>query len=237
MDRLDNDFIAYKPVVVNKHLLFDNGQGLLLVDTGSPVSLHRDGYIDIMHKRHDVPKSYMTVNPHFLTEKVGVEIAGLLGMDIICKYQVWIDVATGVDFLDFESVDNGLPYCRQVATFNVAGIPGIIVEINGRRVRLLFDTGAPVSYIADSFIAGTPVVDTVEDFSPLTGGESYTVDLHLLTTGFAGETFDVAYGSMPPTVAMLLKAYGADGIIGYDLMSKFRVVVKAGVFRIPPQGA
>ena len=226
--------MEYKVFIVNKHLLLENGQGLLLVDTGSPTSLHRDGYIDIAGARHDnVPQSCIGVSTQYLTEKVGVEVAGLLGMDIMIGYQVRIDLPNGA--ISFEKLDNVLPQCRQVERFNMMGIPGIVATVKGRTARLLFDIGAPVSYMGNGFLAGTPVVDTVEDFSPLTGGGSYSVDLHMLNTELAGEEFEVAYGGMPPTIAMLLNAYGVDGIIGYDLMERYCVVIDAGDFRFPVQ--
>jgi len=38
---------SYIIQIHNRHVLIDNGQGLLIIDTGSPFSFHKDGYIQL----------------------------------------------------------------------------------------------------------------------------------------------------------------------------------------------
>ena len=127
-------------------------------------------------------------------------------------------------------------YYKPIETFSMMGCPGIVVNVKHEPVKLLFDTGAQISYLSSRFLTSAPVYDSVEDFSPLLGGESYMVNRHMLPTTFADKTFDVAYGETPMAISMLLGAYGIDGIIGWDLIEKFRIIINKGKFVLPPQG-
>jgi hypothetical protein len=75
------------------------------------------------------------------------------------------------------------------------------------------------------------------------GGEEYSVNRHIVCTKFpftniyaSERNQDIAYGRMPMQLSMLLNMLNVDGIIGYDLFEKFRVVVDRGEIRFPPQG-
>lgn len=121
------------------------------------------------------------------------------------------------------------------------GIPTVETLINGRKALLLFNTGAPISYIDRAYTQYAPISDTVIDFSPLIGCDEYEVDRYMQTTCFDnvygrnGES-KIAYGNTPPQIAMMLKALQVDGIIGYYLMEKYRIVIdRSGLF-FPPQG-
>lgn len=224
----------YSLVIYNKHILLNNGEGNILVDTGSPMSFHCNGHIDIEDLHINVPTSCMNINNSFLSEKIGCEISGILGMDIINQLQLWIDIKNNIFIVENKS--SSIPSCTPIRTFSIMGVPGIEVFVNQRKARLLFDTGAPISYISNSFTAGTTVVDSVQDFSPLIGGDSYVVERHSLTTNFADKDFKVLYANAPVMISTLLNMYNVDGIIGYDLLEKFRFIIKGGVLYLPPQG-
>lgn len=228
---MNNSFDA---IIVNRHLLINDGRGNMLIDTGSPASFHYENHIFIDSDDHEVPTSYMGTTTQYLSEKVGCEVVGLIGMDIISQYTMWIDLPMTKPFVAFYKDDNiGSRY--RVENFSVMGIPGICMEINGRTARVLFDTGAHISYIHSRFYANEPIVRTCTDFSPLLNAE-YEVDMYELSTNFCEKTLNIEFGSMPQELAMLINHINVDGIIGYDLIENYRIVLEKGMLKIPPQG-
>ena len=227
-------------ILHKKHLLIDTNRGVILIDTGSPASFHKEGCIEINGRKHNVQTSYMGVSASYISNKIGREVSGLLGMDIINLYEMWIDVRNVSHALGevwFFDPDESKPHKGA----NVMGIPICEVEVGGNKVKLLFDTGAPISYLSDKYINCAPICDVVRDFSPLMGGEEYSVNRHTVSTTFHGflsgdEVHDVAYGQMPMQLSMLLNMLNVDGIIGCDLIEKFRIVVDRGELYFPPQG-
>ena len=230
----------HKTILHNKHLLIETNRGVILIDTGSPASFHVESCIEINGREHRVATSYMGITAQYLSQKIGCQISGLLGMDIMNLYEIHIDirpVSHAIGNVCFFEPDESRP----VRGKSIMGIPTVEALIDGHKVLLLFDTGAPISYIDRTYTQCAPVCDTVIDFSPLIGCREFEVDRYMLTTHFEnvfgrdGES-EVAYGNTPPQIAMMLKALQVDGIIGYDLMEKYRIVIDRGGLYFPPQG-
>ena len=230
----------HKTMLYNKHLLIETNRGVILIDTGSPASFHEASCIEINGREHKVSTSYMGITAQYLSQKIGCQISGLLGMDIMNLYEIYIDIrpvsyAIG-DVCFFEP--NGSVSVRGKS---IMGIPTVEALINGHKALLLFDTGAPISYIDRAYTQCAPISDTIIDFSPLIGCDEFEVDRYMLTTRFDnvygrdGKS-EIAYGNTPPQIAMMLKALQVDGIIGYDLMEKYRIVIDRGRLYFPPQG-
>lgn len=225
---------SYKIICVNRHILINDHQnGLVVIDTGSPVSFHKNGHIVLCGQEYTVNSSYMGTDSAYISQKVGVDISGLIGMDIISQYDIWIDTMKGDGTIDF--YDNDFTSMWSVETFSIFGCPGIIMIINGQRSRMLFDTAAPISYVKESFINGLPICGHAMDFTPLTQNE-YEVDLYSLNANFASKQFDIKIAKSPIFIAQLLEQLNVDGIIGYDLIDNFRIILNKGKVIVPPQG-
>ena len=235
---MDQD--KHKTILYNKHLLIETNRGLILIDTGSPVSFHVESSIEINGREHKVSTSYMGITVQYISQKIGCQISGLLGMDIMNLYEIHIDVRQvphAIGNVCFFEPNTSVP----VRGKSIMGIPTVEALINGRKTVLLFDTGAPISYIDRTYTKCAPISDTVIDFSPLIGCDEFEVDCYMLTTHFDnvfgrdGQS-EIAYGNTPPQMATMLKALQVDGIIGYDLMEKYRIVIDRGGLYFPPQG-
>lgn len=227
---------AYDTICHNRHILIDNGVGRLLIDTGSPASFHNNGEIDLAGEVFPVPADYMGVNAAYLTDKVGCEIVGLIGMDILSRLQVWFNTERFGNFISFGPATDCFPSWPHIETFHAIGIPGITVFVEGRATRLLFDTGAPISYIKESYLYDCIPSGSAWDFSPLTGGARYKVDLYSANAIFHDKRFDVSFAKLTPELDMMMSMIGADGIIGYDLIESFRIILNGGEVWLPPQG-
>ena len=226
-------------VTFNKHLLVKDSAGFILLDTGSPSSFHKKGVINVFGRPYNVPADIMHVNASFLTDKVGCDISGLLGMDIIKQFRLHLcaEPFGGVLRIDGNSDNRELSSIVQLETFNLMGVPGVVITIDGRRARMLFDTGAPISYMGKSFLRGKPCIGQTRDFSPMTMSGEYTVNLYSLETSLhpdsVKDSFNVHYGNLPQEIALVLGLAGVDGIIGYDLLMHSKVILNYGEVVIP----
>ena len=86
--------IEYNIILSRDHILIDSGD-ILLVDTGSPLSFHENGIIHIGDEVIPVATSLMEVDSTYVSDKVGQPVSGLLGMDIIGRMGMKIDLPAG----------------------------------------------------------------------------------------------------------------------------------------------
>ena len=96
---------TFETIIVNRHLLINDGRGNMLIDTGSPASFHVEREIHVGEDTHNVPTSYMGTTTQYLSQKVGCEIVGLIGMDILSQYTVWINTPQLGNFISFSKGD------------------------------------------------------------------------------------------------------------------------------------
>ena len=225
---------TFETIIVNRHLLINDGRGNMLIDTGSPASFHVESQIHIGEDSHMVPTTYMGTTIQYLSQKVGCEIVGLIGMDILCQYTVWINTPQCGNFISFSKGDT-IPSTYPVESFTIMSIPGICMKVNGQRAKLLFDTGAHISYISDSYYQNIPIARQSADFSPLLNAE-FNVDLYNLPTHFYDKMVNIEFGSMPLELKAMMLQLHVDGIVGYDFIQHFRIVLDKGIVKIPPQG-
>lgn len=227
----NSQFVSFPVKIINDHIIIDNEQKVIL-DTGSPLSFHKTGTIRI-GEIIEVPTSLPGLSDIYLTEKIGCGVYGLIGMDIISKFPILINVKDGfVFFNDDVRYYDRFARCHH----NNTGLLCVDLKINGRIARMIVDSGAKVSYINNSYIAGMVAEDCAYDYSPYIGDfqtSLYNCETDLLVCGI---TYEQQYGTPPPLLANFLSQYGVDGIIGIELFKRFRIQIKGGEMYFPPQG-
>lgn len=201
--------------IVNKHAVYAEGEGFVLVDTGSPMTIGR--------------QAALLVDLEEVSERIGRKIVKLLGTDNMQGGPVLIDYQGGkieFDYAGDEDFPNELP-CRMVM-----GIPTVTIKIAGEERRMFLDTGAPTSYIASTITAGMTPTGSVSDFHPQAG--EFEVDTFEIETEIVDFKGSIVYGNLPAELAAQCKIFGCDGIIGYDLFSRFAVLldVETGTVRV-----
>ena len=223
---------------VNSHIIINDEQNVL-IDTGSPLSFHQSGQIVLGNETFNVPSSVLGVTSEYLSQKVGKEINGLVGMDILNKNPIMISLKDKMMFINDDAVYRE-KLRRAVPGGPIGGIIGVEMSINGRVARMLVDTGAKISYIKKEFVEGLNIKDIVEDFSPYIGDFKtpvYSCQTELLSSnGNVIASYMQDYGEMPQIVLMTIEMVKMDGIIGFDLFKKFRLQLKQGEIYFPPQG-
>ena len=156
-------------------------------------------------------------------------------MDIIHRYPMLVDLRCGAVFIDDDAIyDRSLEHV-ELGPF-AQGLIAVKMMVNNRIVRMIVDTGAPVSYINDYIVGGMESEGEINDFHPLIG------DFHTLT--YRCEVVPVAaekpyfqmFGVAPGMLSMTLSMLQVDGIIGIDLFKRYRIQIRDGKVFLPPQG-
>ena len=210
------------------HILVENGEGWLLVDTGSPHSCHEAGHIDIDGGHYPVPTSIpiYNIDAAYLSEKTGERVGGLVGMDILGRSGVKIDLPGGK--MTFGCSTEGMR--RVPSSIGLLGYVSVDMNVNGREARLVLDTGAPVSYVFSSFTEGLEAVDHVTDFHPsiFGGTDTFETPIFEFPASFAGNDFTMRAGHLPLALRLELGLLGASGVIGLELFRRFPIAIADG---------
>ena len=227
-------FTSYPIQIVNDHIIISDQQNLIL-DTGSPESFHPSGIIKLCGEDILVNTSLMGVSSDYLRTHVGANLDGIVGMDLIHRYPMLVDLRCGVVFIDddaiydrsFEQVELG-PHAQ--------GLIAVKMVVNNHLVRMIVDTGAPISYINESIVGNLESEGEKSDFHPLIG------DFHTKTYRCevvpvpAEKPYSQVFGVAPRMLSMTLAMLQVDGIIGIDLFKRYRIQIRDGKVFLPPQG-
>jgi hypothetical protein len=225
-------FTEYKIKWVKRHILIDDEQGLL-IDTGSPASFHASGSISLCGEKIEVPSKLIGVTESYLQKVLSEEVHGLIGMDILSLHPILFNLHDGSDFV---FLDDDACYHNALESFSLAGIcQGLFIYWGDRKLKMVFDTGAPISYINSRYIENQHVIRTESDFSPLIGN-SFTANMVSVPVSIEkGHVEDVEFG-YSKQVDSILTQLNVDGIIGSSILRKYRIQMKNGIMFLPPQG-
>jgi hypothetical protein len=213
----------YELELYDGHALIKENDNVILIDTGSQVTFHTSSVLNFMGRNFDVGTSYGGIDVESLSSMLGRPITTLLGMDIISRYEVLFDYNNkAVTFSDETTGMDG----EVVSISSFGGVPVVNVRIKNKTIKVVVDTGAKISYMSGEFLNGMDPVGRVQDFYPLLG--NFETDIYNLTTNIENESFDVKYGKLPDMLKKLLLTGGIHGILGYDLMSNFKVLLDIG---------
>lgn len=208
-------------ILVKDHILINNGEGHILIDTGNPVSFHKTGKITLGEENFKVPTSFMGVDCDYVSRNVGVPVDGMLGMDYISRHNTVIDVP-GKTIL-FDADTEGYTEIPSLVTGDRVLID---LSINGRSAKVFLDTGAPVSYVDSSLTEGLESSGTASDFHPVIG--EFTTSLFDVTAQIGDRDFCLTVGNLPFLMQLTLNACGGHGAIGMDLLRQTRVLISNG---------
>lgn len=205
----------YKIEIVRGHILVVDDRGSkVLIDTGSPLSFHLDGVIALGGETFNVPTSLMGTGSDYVTENVGTEVDGLVGMDILGN-GILIDVPNERIVLGHPT--DGLTHVPSQSLF---GYMAAEMDIRGRKAKVIIDTGAPTSYVMSPLTDGLSAVDNVTDFNPMVPGGTFETPIFEFPVSFAGQQFDMRAGHLPFLIRATLSLLGVDGVIGMELLRR-----------------
>ena len=201
------------PIIFNSgHLFIEVDRELWLFDTGAPTSFGESGEITIDDKCFRLGVSYMGLSASTLSHYTGVECRGLIGADILGKFDHLLDVPSGkitISTGNLEHTGNTLP----VSDF--MGIPILTARISGCDYRMFFDTGAQISYLQDDAITGFPPAGNITDFYPGVG--QFQTDTYQVQVGLGDCAFTLRCGTLPGLLGVTLMMADTSGIIGNQI--------------------
>lgn len=205
-----------------KHLLIKDGGNVILVDTGSPVTIHTSNKFEFGGKEYAVTTNAMGNTIEKLQAMAGIKFTTLMGVDILSEYKVIFDYAN--EEITFCSYDEPTP-CGEECHLNVhMGALIIPIIIQNCPHPMILDTGATCSYIKSSLTQGLRPKDTITDFSPLVGGQ-FTTPIYDIESELGDKPFVCTYGNLPKQIEMMIGLLGVDGVIGYDLLRSFKLMI------------
>lgn len=194
------------------------GQKFIL-DTGSPSSFCVSGQLDLYDGVINVPKKIMQVDAAYLQQNVGIQLDGLLGLDVLCKksFSILYNSLSLTIYDDIKELhqENEMQYFEVTATF--FKIP---VSINGTSTNLILDTGAHISYLNPEFVrVDTNTLRRTNDFNPLLGNFEVSI-LDEFEYLINGKTINHEVGLSPNQLISMLGQLRVGGVFGYELFNK-----------------
>lgn len=207
--------------LVDGHLLIGDNGNIILVDTGSPVTIHKAQTLDFLGRDFRVHTSIMGKGIGDISQLAGIDFTTLLGMDVLSQYRVLFDYeGRKLTFLtEEEDGIDGTAY----PLMDILGMKVLDMEISGQHLKMAVDTGAPLSYVDRDVTDCLESAGEKEDFNPMVG--RYRTPVYTLETVFGGRSFAVTYGNLPTILAMSLKLGEVGGVIGYDFFRSFKVML------------
>lgn len=203
---------------IRGHILVPVAAGMALLDTGSPASCSPVP-LSFGGREHRLPATVMGVSPEEVGRLAGMQVDALIGCDLLSSLTLrirWID--RQIDIGD-DIPDGGLstPFTA------LMGTPVFPLGIGGGERRVLFDTGAHLSYIDPGLVEGMRPVGDREDFHPMNG--HYTAPVYMMETSLGGRSFGLEYGVLPGALrqmaSMAMAMAGASAIVGTALLEHF----------------
>ena len=193
----------------------DLGGQLWLLDTGAPTSFGASRSLAIAGERFELDADYLGLTPEALSGFIGVPVVGLLGADVLGRFDHIFDTAAGKLTLSTAELSHT---GQQVRLDEVMGIPIVTAQIGGRAYRMFFDTGAQISYLQSDALKTFPAAGSVTDFYPGVG--EFETDTHDVQVSLEGVPFTLRCGTLPGLLGMSLAMAGTEGIVGNAILSE-----------------
>jgi hypothetical protein len=148
---------------------------------------------------------------------VGVPVDGLVGNNILGKFDVVFDIPQGSVWL---SVTRRLGVEGNAIPVSFAqGLPVVPVRIGSESERMIFDTASSFYYYQGDEVF--PKQEPLTDFHPSCGW--FTTDTLRIPLTLGSETTSVTCGRLPESIAFSCSATETVGILGNEFMVGTRV--------------
>lgn len=186
---------------------------LWLFDTGAPTSFGEHEGIVLAGEEFSFDSSYMGLSAGILSEFVGIQCSGLLGVDVLGKFDHIIDAVQNT----LTVATDELPHNGQtIGLSEFMGIPIIKVMVSNLEYSMFFDTGAQISYFQDESLTNHPACGIVKDFYPGVG--QFQTDTYQVKISLEGAIFELRCGSLPSLLGATLMMADTQGIIGNQIL-------------------
>jgi len=195
------------------HLFLVLDDSLWLLDTGCPGSFGTSNCLSIAGESFSMGRSYPGLNVEMLSHFIGVPCAGLIGGNVLDRFDHIFDVTGGQITLSTGELSH-FGECLHLDKF--MDVPIVTARIGSRSYPMFFDTGAQFSYFQDDSLADYPSAGNVTDFYPGIG--QFQTDTHTVPVALSGVEFSLRCGRLPDLLGMTLMMANVAGIIGHSIL-------------------
>ncbi|WCJ59447.1 hypothetical protein NXS98_17295 [Fontisphaera persica] len=203
----------------NEHLFLELEDGLWLVDTGAPISFSPSRVLRLAGTRYDVAADYLSFTAEAFSHFIGVPCVGLIGADVLGRYDFLFDVPGGqLALTTGELTHEGV---RVPVDDFIMGIPIVTARVGQRPHRMFLDTGAQYSYFQDNSLATFPAAGRVTDFYPGLG--QFETDTYQVPMSLGSVSMTLRCGRLPQLLGTALLMANTQGILGTALFVNRRV--------------
>lgn len=213
------------------HLLINDNERTLLIDTGSPFSIFNGSDFEFLGAH--VSKGLLPVSPDTISDLLGTHVDALVGNDMLQQFSVLVDYSQGT--ITFSDEDLSLPGSQAITMGKSFGIPKVTMQLRGQEGNFFLDTGAKISYVKSSTLDGLTPDSQATDF--YVGYGDFETPIYHVPTGIGGYNFNVQYGTLPGILELsLIGLSGTTGVVGYDFFNSFTVLLdyKNGILWLRP---
>lgn len=202
----------------NGHLFLKLEHQLWLLDTGMPISFGAQTTLCWEGQAFSLGWDFLGLNSKTLSDYVGVSCTGLLGADVLGRFDHLFDVPAGrLTVTDGELRLAG----SSVPCDAFLDMPVVTANVGGTTCRMLFDTGAQLSYWRSPTLATQPPAGRVKAFYP--GAGQFDTDTWQVPATLADVALTLQCGTLPDPLGAALARADADGIIGNAVMQHRQV--------------
>lgn len=203
------------------HPIIHDGKNRILIDTGCLNTIHIANQFNFLDRNYNVTTNYGgTAIPGFC-DLIGTPITTLLGADIIRDFIIVFDYRNGSVSFSTDPVND---FGGTTVNFTIAiSVPVLDLVINNQEARCLLDTGAKFSYIKESYTLNRKSDGIGADF--FIGLGKYERPYFSMESNFREHILNVRYLTPPQPVLTALNSLRVDGIVGYDFMNNFRILL------------
>lgn len=215
----------YQLTVANNHYVITINSKAYIIDTGSPVSISRNGSIQMLGNTFIAPSIFTSSQFDQISAGVGMPIDGLIGNDILNGHVVVLNFEAKT--ISFDVPIPSRPNCVDIITDGLKmpfplqmlnlGVPTIDIELNSKKIRAIFDTGACIPYAKTHVLQGLICTGVIIDYSPTHGvikANAYACPFVL-----GAISGSASIGEATPGIISEISIVGADAIIGPSLFS------------------
>ena len=189
-----------------------------LVDTGSPLTFGEGRSMPSFGKT-EIGAGLPGLDAHEVGRLLGRPLDILLGTDLLGNQPFLVDWEARTITFDPETRPAG----SEIPLDNIMGCPLVSARIGGQALKLAVDTGARVTFLNPSLVAGERPVGHYDDFYITCG--PFTCDSFEKTVDVGDVSLDLVVGGLPPDLETGLGFIGLDGILGNDIFDHYPKVL------------
>jgi len=204
---------SHRLVFRNNHLYVEIEGALWVYDTGADSSFGNRS-TGLLGPKEDIADLYAgQFSAADISGFLGETVAGIIGADIINRYDHIIDLKTSrLIVSDGDLTSEG--FVQPLEFF--MGVPMLKANIGGAAHSLFFDTGAQISYFQGTAPVDAVDAEDLEDFFPMVG--AFRTQTKHINVGLNGLSHTLRCGKLPGMMGMALSMANVSGILGNEVM-------------------